>query len=147
MERSRALRSQSDLPSSLGCKPARKGGGELNCAVLDTSAGRLAAVFPFATAVRRGLATALALAGVFAFAAVIAGLATALTLTIVLTFAAVFALIGVGEIVDGRAGCTRDARSIRPHCQRSCQESSDCCSGDDCFGWFHYGINLSVRGF
>jgi hypothetical protein len=121
--------------------------GELHSTVLDTSAGRLAAVFAFATAVGGGLATALALAGILAFATVIAGLATALTLTIVLTLAAVLALIGVGESVDGSTCCTGDARGVRPHSQGTGQEPSDCCSCDDRFRWFHFGINLSVLGF
>jgi hypothetical protein len=108
---------------------------KLSDTVLNTSAG-LATVLAFA-AVLGSLASAFALAGVFSFAAVIAGLASPLAFTLVLAFASVFAFVGIGKIVDGGTCYTGNARSIRPHCDGSGQEASNCCSGDDGFGWFH----------
>ena len=61
-------------------------------------------------------AASLAFARVLAFATSVAGLATALALTIVLAFARVFTLFGISHGLEGDARITQRRRGIGTHC-------------------------------
>jgi hypothetical protein len=80
--------------------------------------------------VRCGLAAAMAFAGVFALAAVVAGAAAAFALALILAFAGVFAFICLH--VDGGAGADR----LGTGCSKSGarKDSSKCGGGEDMLG-------------
>jgi hypothetical protein len=78
-------------------------------------------------------ASALALARVLTFAAVIAGLASALAFTRILAFAGMRTLLGVGESADGGSGLALDAGRVRLHCKRPAQQTGNSGAGDHRF--------------
>jgi hypothetical protein len=81
-------------------------------------------------------------AGVLTFATVVAGLAAALALTIVLAFASVFALFSISHRLEGDACMARRARCIGTHGEGPSEEAGNRRPSDYGPRWFNHVLTF-----